>query len=310
LTSFLICIFILSTAGEAFRPANSAAIAAYSNETNRTRCYSLNRLAINLGWAFGPAIGGLLASKSYSLIFLADGITCMGAGILLYFLFISERKRVKQKIPAAREEVVRSAYKDKPFLAGIALLFIVGFCFFQMFTILPVFYKNDMGFRETTIGWLMAMNGLLIVLIEMVLVYKLENRRSPLSYMIMGSLLIAISFLILNISPVLGIAILSMLVITVGEMLLFPFMNNFWVSRSTESNRGQYAALYTMAFSVAIVTAPTIASQIATRSGFEVLWSVDFIICSFAGLGFYFLKKMMNKHERIQKIHPDPVVGP
>src|SRR5215208_6286045 len=81
------CIFVLSSLGEAFRPANSAAIAAYSNESNRTRCYSLNRLAINLGWAIGPAIGGILASISYSWLFWVDGITCILASLLLYVFF-------------------------------------------------------------------------------------------------------------------------------------------------------------------------------------------------------------------------------
>src|SRR5215212_3651629 len=92
-----ICIFILSTLGEAFRPANSAAIAAYSNESNRTRCYALNRLAINLGWAFGPAIGGLLASINDSLLFWADGLTCIIAAVLLYFVFLPVKKMGLQK---------------------------------------------------------------------------------------------------------------------------------------------------------------------------------------------------------------------
>lgn len=63
------CIFVLSSLGEAFRPANAAALVAYSSESNRTRCYALNRLAINLGWSIGPAVGGLLASKDYRLLF-------------------------------------------------------------------------------------------------------------------------------------------------------------------------------------------------------------------------------------------------
>src|SRR5215218_5721541 len=77
------CIFLLSSLGEAFRPANAAAIAAYSDETNRIRCYSLNRLAINLGWSIGPAVGGILASINYKLLFWADGCTCIVAGLLL-----------------------------------------------------------------------------------------------------------------------------------------------------------------------------------------------------------------------------------
>src|SRR5436190_8835875 len=92
LLQFTICIFVLSSLGESFRPANSAAVAAYSNESNRTRCYSLNRLAINMGWAIGPAIGGVLASINYHLLFWVDGITCIIASFLLYLLFSEVKK--------------------------------------------------------------------------------------------------------------------------------------------------------------------------------------------------------------------------
>jgi MFS family permease len=85
--------------------------------------------------------------------------------------------------------------------------------------------------------------------------------------------------------------LLQMIVVTLGEMLLFPFMNNFWVGRSNASNRGQYAAVYTMSFSAAIVLAPTLASQVVTRLGFPMLWVINFIVCCFAALGFFLLKK-------------------
>ena len=290
------CIFILSTIGEAFRPANSAAIAAYSNKSNRTRCYSLNRLAINLGWAFGPAIGGILASKSYTLLFWADGFTCIGAAVLLFLLFRTSGSYTLRN-PLKNQENLISAYKDRPFLAGMVLIFLVGLCFFQMFSVIPVFYKEIVLMNEAAIGWTLALNGLLIAAFEMVLVYKLENRRTALSYMVAGSILIGVSFLILNISPVLSVVSFSMLVITLGEMLLFPFMNNFWVGRSQAHNRGQYAAVYTMAFSAAIVLAPTLASQVVTHSGFRTLWMIDFILCSLAGFGFYYLKKRLETYE-------------
>src|SRR5574338_932104 len=78
-----LCIFIMSSVGESFRPANAAAIAAYSNETNRTRSYSLNRLAVNLGFSIGPAMGGFLSAISYRWLFWVDGITCIIAAMLL-----------------------------------------------------------------------------------------------------------------------------------------------------------------------------------------------------------------------------------
>jgi MFS family permease len=145
LVQFAIFIFIMASIGEAFRPANSAAIAAYSNESNRTRCYSLNRLAINLGWAVGPAIGGILASINYSLLFWADGITCILASILLYFVFLPIRNSHSHKDHSHDNTPVNSAYKDKIFLKGKFCIFLVGICFFQLFIILPFYYKDQLN---------------------------------------------------------------------------------------------------------------------------------------------------------------------
>jgi predicted MFS family arabinose efflux permease len=292
-----ICIFVLSSLGEAFRPANSAAIAIYSDETNRTRCYSLNRLAINLGWAIGPAIGGILASHSYALLFWADGLTCIFASLLLYIVFSADKKSQVTKRPPKSRGRGDSAYRDRTFLTGMFYLLLVGVCFFQMFSIMPVFYREKVHMNEATIGWVLALNGLLIAIIEMILVYKLEKKYHPVSYLTLGALLIGFSFLVLNTASLLLTVVVSMIIITFGEMLLFPFMNNFWVARSTERSRGQYAAAYTMSFSLAIVLAPTFASQIASRAGFSVLWLINFLVCIIGALGFYFLKKSMTRHE-------------
>ncbi|MGZ3917337.1 MAG: MFS transporter, partial [Flavisolibacter sp.] len=170
LTQITICIFILSSLGEAFRPANSTAIANYSNESNRTRCYSLNRLAINLGWSVGPAIGGMLASISYSLLFWADGLTCILASLVLYGVFRSNKNLQPKKKKSVERDKGPSAYRDKIFLSGMLCIYLVGVCFFQMFSILPVYFKEQVHLNEATIGWILAMNGLIIALVEMVLV--------------------------------------------------------------------------------------------------------------------------------------------
>jgi predicted MFS family arabinose efflux permease len=286
---FVVCIFILSSLGESFRPANAAAIAHYSNQDNRIRSYSLNRLAVNLGWSIGPAIGGLLASINYSWLFIVDGGTCIAASLLLYKVLppvkpTSKNKAIKESL------IVASAYKDGFFLKGMVMVFLIGVCFFQLFSIVPVYYKTVVHLNEATIGLILAMNGILIVLVEMVLVYKLENRGRVLNYITMGTLLIGFSFLVLrfSISPI--TVVIAMLLITFGEMFLFPFMNNLWIRRSTDHNRGQYAAVYNISFALGNVLAPGLASQIASRVGFPVLWIIDFIICALAATGFILLK--------------------
>jgi len=96
----LICLFtfLLSTVNEAFRPANSSAIAFYSKPENRTRSYSLNRLAINLGWAVGASLGGLIASYNYELLFWVDGFTNILAAVLLFFFLRPARIEKKAEV--------------------------------------------------------------------------------------------------------------------------------------------------------------------------------------------------------------------
>ena len=291
-----LCVFALSTLGEAFRPANAAAIAAYSNDHNRTRSYSLNRLAINLGWAIGPALGGLLASINYALLFWVDGATCVLAALLLYVSFSRERgiSLLQQEAPDTSR--APSVYKDRSFLTGMFFIFLVAVTFLQLFSIIPLFYKEAVQLDELTIGIILASNGLLIVAVEMVLVYKLEKRGKPILYIVYGAVLIGSSFLVLAIAPVLVFVLLGMLVVTFGEMLLFPFANDFWVSRTNAHNRGQYAAVYTMTFALAHVLAPLLSSRVAVWLGYRGLFIIDFAVCCVAALGFIWLRSQLKEN--------------
>ncbi len=291
--SLCIGILILSLINEAFRPANAAAIAAYSLPENRTRSYSLNRLAINLGWAFGGTVGGFLAARNYHALFWVDGLTNISAAILLMVVF-NKPKKQKTEIPKTNEKTLltASAYKDKEYLVFIAVTVLFAFCFFQMFTLLPVFYKTKLLISEDEIGMLMAVNGLIIAFIEMFLVYNLERKNRPLKFISYGVWLVAISYILFNLlQGRFMLALLSILIITAGEMLSMPFMNTYWISRSNDSNRGQYAALYSMSWATSQIAAPSIGGWIAGSYSFNVLFWVLFITAGLSAVGYAFLMK-------------------
>ncbi len=293
-----ICIacFFLSMVNEAFRPANSVAIAHYSKEENRTRSYSLNRLAVNLGWSVGAALGGFIAGHNYHLLFWVDGCTNIFAAVILYFVLAPSKNAATQKKAVVKEQSVKSVYKDHQYLFFVGLQIVFAICFFQMFSIMPVFYKTQLHLTETFIGVVMAFNGLLIAFTEMVLVFKLEGRRSPLFYISIGVLLVGISFAILTADMVSGavIALSSMFVITIGEMLSMPFMNSFWISRTEHSNRGQYAGLFTMSWSMAQVIGPYTGGQIAEHYGYNLLWWLIAATCFLLSIA-YFMMQQNNK---------------
>ncbi|WPV01674.1 MFS transporter [Mucilaginibacter sp. cycad4] len=303
-TSFIsmaIFTLVLSICNESFRPANSTAIAHYSTEENKTRSYSLNRLATNLGWAFGGGLGGLLASINYRLLFWVDGCTNIAAGILLLTLMPRSKvaKTIKEAV-AGFEEVVSSAYKDGVYLLFILLATLFATCFFQFFIMQPVFYKIQWHFNERFIGFLLALNGILIVLIEMILINWLEGKRHALTYIISGILVTGSGFILLNLMPhVPLVAILIVCMITLGEMLSMPFMNTFWISRSNVRNRGEYAALYSMSWAGAQIIAPFLGSQVIAYGGFELLWWLLGGVCLFVALGYFIMKRSIHINKRV-----------
>ncbi len=292
-TAICIATFFLSMINEAFRPANAVAIAHYSNSENRTRSYSLNRLAINLGWAFGSALGGIIASYRYELLFWVDGLTNIVAAVLLFFVFSPSKNNLTVK---AKPDIVvktNSAYKDHTYLFFICITAVFGICFFQIFTTLPVFYKTELLLSESFIGFNMAVNGILIALFEMVIVFKLEGRRPAVHYMGIGVFLVGISYLMLNlpIENAMILALSSVFFVTIGEISSLPFMNAYWIARTNSENRGQYAALYTVAWSSAQAVGPFFGSQVAEHFGYNVLWWTVGIICILLMAAFWWLHR-------------------
>lgn len=286
----LICVFtfLLSLVNEAFRPANSSSIAFYSTPENRTRSYSLNRLAINLGWAVGASIGGLVAAFDYELLFWVDGVTNILAALLLFYFL---RPNIQLKKKEVKEELVpevMSAYKDKTYLWFLVLMTLFSCCFVQLFTTIPKYFRDDMLLNEKYIGLIMAINGIIIVAIEMVLVYALEKKNKNTQWIIIGLVMCACSYLSLLIpGNAKFISLVMILFITVGEIMAMPFMNVFWLQRANDKNRGQYAALYTISWGIGNTLGPFLISTLVDASSFKVAFIVLGFILFISAFGFY-----------------------
>ena len=294
--SICICTFFLSMVNESFRPANATAIAHYSNKKNRTQSFALVRLAINLGWGVGIAVGGALASIDYHLLFWVDGFTSIGAAFMLLLLLPKvsleqQKKPQEDSDPTTKAAAAGSAWKDGQFVWFLFFVLIFGMCFFQIFTTVPIYLKEGLGLNESMIGIVMSVNGVMIALFEMLIVYKLEGRRPYLYLIASGTLLMAVAFMLLNLPLASGIAIavIAVLVLTISEMVSMPFMNSYYISRSSEKRRGQYAGLYTMAWSAAQVIGSSGGAAAAQKVGFNYLWWGVAILSVLAAGGFYWM---------------------
>lgn len=289
-----LCILalVISFFAEAFRPANFTAIAAYAAPGKETRSYSLNRLATNIGWAFGVSMGGIIASFDYPLLFIVDGVVSILVAISI-FLFLPTvkgfRKAVQEKMKGV---VVRKPWQDLLFIKFILLTTIFATCFFLMFRVVPVFYKEVWHLNESLIGLILGLNGVIIALFEMVMISKIENKRSPIFYIVAGVLVVGCSFAVLMLPKFLPVvlALLSIVCFTLGEMLALPFINTFVIKRSNEFNRGQYAAGYTISWSAAQVIGPTSGFYLAEEFGYNPLWICITVLLLCCAYGYSRLK--------------------
>jgi predicted MFS family arabinose efflux permease len=294
-----LCIsaFVLAMVNESFRPANATAIAHYSNKKNRTQSFSIVRLAINMGWGIGVGVGGLLASINYHLLFWVDGCTNMIAAIVLLLILpkvsLEQQKKPQEETAGTGVSSGKTlrAIKDKDFLFFLFFVTLFGICFFQVFTTVPVYFKKGLHLNESFIGIIMAVNGIVIALFEMLIVYKLEGRRSYLYLITLGTVLMGVAFLFLDL-PLANsflVGLIAVLILTISEMVAMPFMNSYYISRSSETTRGQYAGFYTMAWSVAQVVGSSAGAIVAARIGFLNLWWIIACLCLFSAAGFYWL---------------------
>ncbi|QXP59741.1 MFS transporter [Olleya sp. HaHaR_3_96] len=285
-------IFALMVVADMFRPAMFVALSAYSKPENKTRSVTLIRLAINLGFSAGPAVGGLIiVSLGYGGLFWVDGITCIAATLLLIKVLNPKKTRVQDDI---KVDNPYSAYKDKPFILFLFALFLFGFIFLQYFSTMPLYYRERHLLSELEIGLLLGANGFFIFLLEMPLIKYLENTRfSKIALILFGAFLTAISFLILNFSSWSGILIFAMFLMTVGEMIAFPFANAFALQQAKKGNQGEYMALYSIAFSFAHIFGHKSGMELVEGVGYDNTWYIMTLLGGLCMLLLYFLNQFM-----------------
>lgn len=274
-TFFGLCIamFCLMAIADMFRPAMFVSLGAYAKPENRTRALTLVRLAVNLGFAAGPALGGLIIMGiGYQGLFWVDGASCI-ISITIFAFLVKEKKKIiyEDKIENAVQR--KSVFKDRIFWVFLFVSFVTAMIFFQLFTTLPLYHNEKFGLSEFQTGLLMTLNGLLIFAFEMPTVGYMERKGFPkIKIIILGSFIMALSFFLLLINIWAGILIISMICMSAGEILAFPFSNAFALSRAPRGREGRYMALYTMSFSLAHIISSKVGFEIITRFGYQINW--------------------------------------
>jgi predicted MFS family arabinose efflux permease len=302
ITSFIgLCIgmFLIMTVADMYRPAMFVSIGAYAKPENRTRALTLVRLAINLGFAAGPAFGGLLIMGiGYQGLFWVDGTTCIVA-ILIFWLKVKEKKKspyLDKEHPG--EVLTQSVFKDKAFWIFLMTCLISGMLFFQLFTTLPLYQQEQFNLTEFQTGLLLTMNGMLIFFLEMPIVSFVERKKiNKIKVVTFGCFLMSISMFLLLFNTWPFILVIMMLFMSFGEMFAFPFSNAVSLSRAPKGHEGRYMAIYTMSFSLAHIISSKIGMDFIEYYGYQSNWFLMGtlgVIGTLLGIWVYKLVKVEN----------------
>lgn len=297
-----LCIgmFVIMTVADMFRPAMFVSLATYAKPENRTRALTLVRLAVNLGFTAGPALGGLIIMNlGYSGLFWVDGSSCI-ISILIFTVLVKERKKPADLDSANSEtEIPASVFKDKIFWIFLFVCFITAMLFFQLFTTLPLYHNEKFGLTEFQSGLLLSLNGLLIFFLEMPIVsFSQRKGIDTLKIILWGSFLMSVSFYVLMINMWAGILIVSIIFITFGEMFIFPFSNSFALSRAPKGHEGRYMALFTMSFSLAHIASSKTGLEIIATFGYQANWFVMGTLGILSVAGCIWLQKLVRKEQK------------
>lgn len=287
-------MFLTTCFADLFRPASFSALALFTDESNVTRGISLVRIAINLGISIGPSIAGLLAATvGYFWLFVFDGVTCLIAALFL-FLFLAPPKKKTKEIKVKEE--VKNPYLDRDFMIYLFFNVLNLIVFFQILNVVPVFFKEVLLMTEAEIGFFFTVNGLIIVIFEMPIIYWLELKKAVFAPLIFGIIMIGLSFLSFY-----GAAISTLLVLvlyntltTFGEIINFPFINTVGIQRAGEKSMGSYMGAVSVMFSVAFLLSPLLGLPIVDIIGYDIYWTVCVIVCFISAVGIFYIKPKLS----------------
>jgi MFS family permease len=272
-------IFLWAGLTQAFWPSAMALLTGLAGPEQRKAVFALHRLSANLGMAVGPALGGFIAHHSYRWVFWTDGLSTLAGAVLLSLVL----KAPPATLTPHDHTRGQSPWRDRH-LAYLLLPFIpVLMVFFQIEGTLPLWVVRDLGLGSRFFGLLFTVNTLLIVLLEVPL--NLAMAHWPHGrQLLLGSLCFAAGFGLTAWATGYTTLILTTVIWTFGEMILFPAMSDAVATLAPPDRRGEYMGLLSLCFAAAMALGPWLGVLTYAQAGPRTVWLSTIVIAGGAGL--------------------------
>ena len=275
----LICTSIAGATTELYRPASYALIGDIVPDEHRVIAFGLYRFAVNLGVAAGPATAGFLADKSFFYVFVGDASTSVIYGIIALFALPEGLKTYVKHERAG--EATRDALANPRvmwFLTGAMLTACVDF---QMTSTLAL-HVIGLGYRPFMYGAMVSLNGLLIVLFEIVITARVQ-RLNPQPVIAIGYALNGIGFALSGFARTVPALMSAVALFTLAEMLYSPMAGPYLIRIAPERFRGRYMGMLMLMWSIGLMIGPIAGTWLFERNE-ALLWTLCLIVGAIATL--------------------------
>ncbi|MGR8009850.1 MDR family MFS transporter [Streptomyces hypolithicus] len=284
--------FLVGMASNASRPAVQAMMADIVKPEDRVRAFALNYWAINLGFAISSAGAGFIAQYSYLAGFLGEAAMTLVCAVLVFVKLPESRPPREMDAdgrPTEPDVGLRAVVLDGRFMGVVGLSFVLALIFQQGYVGLPVAMGTD-GFSSADFGMAIAVNGVLIVALQIPVTRFIEHR-DPRRLLIVSSLLAGYGFGLTAFAGSIAVYALTVCVWTLAEIVNSPTQTGLVVRLSPTHGRGRYQGVYTMSWSAAALVAPLMSGFMIDRYGAEWLWGACAALGTVAAFGYWLLMR-------------------
>ncbi len=267
--AILAMVLFQGFASELFRPASSALIAELAPPQHRLTAFALNRLAVNAGFALGPAVGGILANLSFHWIFIGNAVADLLYGVLAWRGLPARVQGPEPGRTTPPEGSWAAVLADRRLLVFLGAIFPMTFIFMQGSSSFAL-YTADLGFTPRDFGLLLGVNGVLIVTCELTLT-GLTRRFAPASVLMLGYTLLGVGYACTGLAHHFGTLALTVVIWTLGEMISAPTQSAVLANMAPAHLRGRYMAAATLMWSLATIVGPSLGSYLYAWNP-TILW--------------------------------------
>lgn len=299
LPAFLVLALAAGLTGSAYGPAAGAMVADLVEPEERARAYGLLRITNNSGFAVGPALGGLIAGRSYLLLFTLSALASLIYGAIVFWGTHETKPQDAQGLAQAREGPGGFLHilQNGPFVLFCALVVAAELPYSQMTMILPVHMKEDFGLAERYFGWVMTTNAGLVALLQYG-VSRWAERRPRLRMMALGTALYGLGVGSVALARGFPWFVGSMVLVTFGEMISVPIANAVSADMAPADLRGRYMAFFGLTWTTGYAIGPVLGGLVVDRLSVGLLWPLMCALGAVATGGFLLLQRAMGERFR------------